>query len=377
MFIFEKNYIMILSTEKCDIKKWISENRDVDSVELIGKINADDIRKYDEILKLPSLKTIDITKANVYFSDNRAWRAYMSDFKSFCEPIPVIVKLFSNSKYARRFIINEGMITSDDKSVLIHQPDSEKIIIARGTKIVGCWAFYGYKSKNIIIPDTVTEIGDDAFGDCDYMEEMTIPNSVTKVGKSSFAHTYAPRITVSDNIEVFPEECFHCCLLANLPRKLKRIEYGNAIEMDCNNVVLPPNTEYVGSWAFHYIFKFHFPASVKYIADDFYYDDIDDREMEVKISIDKNNPYLFVTEDGKIGHKKVDDKVIKKDFSDLAIDYVSDENIRKHLKKNIVLSPTEMLQLDMPRPRHLNADAVSFTTTWQKLQSLQIRKGIC
>lgn len=336
---------MILSTEKCNIKKWISENKDVESVELVGKINADDIREYDDISKIPSLKIIDITKANVFFSDNRTWKAYMSDYESFCEPIPLILKLFSNLKYARKFVINNGLITSEDKRVLIHQPENEKIIIPQGTKIVGCWAFYGYKSKNIIIPNTVAEIGDNAFGDCEYMEELEIPNSVTKVGESSFANNEAKRITVSDNIEVFPKECFHYCTLTNLPRNLKRIEYGNAIEMDYDNVVLPPNIKYVDSWAFNYIFKFHFPASVKYIAEDFYYDDIDDREPGVEISIDKNNPYIFVTDNGEIGHKKVDDKVIQKDYSELAIDYISDEKTRKYLKKNVVLSPTEMLQL--------------------------------
>ena len=45
--------------------------------------------------------------------------------------------------------------------------------------------YYG-DSSTVIIPDTVTSIGHDAFHDCTELTSVTIPNSVTSIGSSAF-----------------------------------------------------------------------------------------------------------------------------------------------------------------------------------------------
>ena len=39
---------------------------------------------------------------------------------------------------------------------------------------------------SIIIPDSVTYIGDHAFFGCEFLKEITIPDGVTEIGKNAF-----------------------------------------------------------------------------------------------------------------------------------------------------------------------------------------------
>ena len=51
------------------------------------------------------------------------------------------------------------------------------IVIPYGVKKIGYQAFqrYGCRVKSITIPDTVTEIDDDAFADCDLITKYNYP----------------------------------------------------------------------------------------------------------------------------------------------------------------------------------------------------------
>ena len=52
---------------------------------------------------------------------------------------------------------------------------------------IGDWAFYATSVTNILIPDTVTNIGDGAFFDCQSLTNVTIGSSVTSIGDWTFA----------------------------------------------------------------------------------------------------------------------------------------------------------------------------------------------
>ena len=63
---------------------------------------------------------------------------------------------------------------------------SEDIIIPstlRGRQVtkIGDMAFSDKKIKSITLPDSLTEIGNNAFYMCNGLEEITIPSSVTKI----------------------------------------------------------------------------------------------------------------------------------------------------------------------------------------------------
>ena len=72
------------------------------------------------------------------------------------------------------------------------------------TLIAGC--------KTTIIPNSVVEIGANAFYNCQSLETITIPNSITKIGISAFnACTALSAITLSENLTAIGEWAFDDC----------------------------------------------------------------------------------------------------------------------------------------------------------------------
>ena len=62
-----------------------------------------------------------------------------------------------------------------------------EIVIPSSVTSIGDWAFYGCDSLlEIVIPSSVTSIGDCAFWDCYSLLEIVIPSSVTSIGDSAF-----------------------------------------------------------------------------------------------------------------------------------------------------------------------------------------------
>jgi len=64
---------------------------------------------------------------------------------------------------------------------------AEHIVIEDGIKGIGSEAFCGFVNvKSITMSDTVVQIGDRAFEDCESLREITLPNGLKKVGAFSF-----------------------------------------------------------------------------------------------------------------------------------------------------------------------------------------------
>ena len=77
-------------------------------------------------------------------------------------------------------------VTSIDRAFSWCRSLSE-IVIPSSVTSIGDWAFYGCSSLlEIVIPSSVTSIGDCAFWDCYSLLEIVIPSSVTSIGDSAF-----------------------------------------------------------------------------------------------------------------------------------------------------------------------------------------------
>ena len=66
--------------------------------------------------------------------------------------------------------------------------DVNEIVIPHGVTKIGYRAFenYGCRIERLTIPDTVTEIEDEAFSGCQILKNLTIPDSVISIGNSAF-----------------------------------------------------------------------------------------------------------------------------------------------------------------------------------------------
>ena len=84
------------------------------------------------------------------------------------------------------YFVKEGTRMICDE-VFWYSCSLSNIVIPGSVTSIGNWAFNGCTSlSNIVIPNSVTSIGDWAFSDCTSLSNIVIPDSVTGIGKGAF-----------------------------------------------------------------------------------------------------------------------------------------------------------------------------------------------
>lgn len=74
-------------------------------------------------------------------------------------------------------------------------------------------AFSGCHITSIIIPNSVTSIGDEAFGACQDLTSISIPNGVTSIASRTFDHCIKlTSITIPNSIVSIGECAFYNCI---------------------------------------------------------------------------------------------------------------------------------------------------------------------
>ena len=97
-------------------------------------------------------------------------------------------------------------ITVESGNTVFHSQGNCLIETASKTLIAGC--------KNSIIPvdGSVTSIGVDAFGGCDSLESITIPDSVTYIGEDAFDYCSSlTNITIPNSVTSIGGDAFYGC----------------------------------------------------------------------------------------------------------------------------------------------------------------------
>ena len=118
---------------------------------------------------------------------------------------------------------------------------------ATNTLIAGC--------QNTTIPNSVTSIGNSAFGSCSSLTSITIPNSVTSIGNGAFEGcSYLTSITIPNSVTSIGYEAFLVCsslTSITIPNSVTSIEYGTF--WNCSSltsITIPNSVTSIGDDAF-------------------------------------------------------------------------------------------------------------------------------
>jgi hypothetical protein len=107
------------------------------------------------------------------------------------------------------------------------------VIIPDSVTSIGDSAFYNCTSlTSVTIPSSVTSIGDSAFGSCTSLTSVTIPSSVTSIGNFAFQGcTSLTSVTIPDSVTIIRvSTCYNCTSLTS--------------------VIIPNSVTSIGSFAF-------------------------------------------------------------------------------------------------------------------------------
>ena len=149
--------------------------------------------------------------------------------------------------------------------------------IKKGVKIIAnhafSWCFYSLKS--IIIPDSVTSIGDGAFSECHSLKSINIPDSVTRIGYSAFKSCGGlTSISIPPSVTTIEDGTFlgcHSLRNINIPDTVTRI--GRSAFEDCDSLTsinIPPSLTTIEDGTFlgcHSLRNINIPDTVTRIED--------------------------------------------------------------------------------------------------------------
>ena len=97
---------------------------------------------------------------------------------------------------------------SYDKTIIVNYIGKEKnVIIPDSVKEIGRFAFYENQLTSVAIPNSVTEIERGVFAK-NQLTNVTIPNSVTEIGDGAFMNNQLTSVTIPDSVTKIGDGAF-------------------------------------------------------------------------------------------------------------------------------------------------------------------------
>ena len=131
----------------------------------------------------------------------------------------------------RGVIVFDGPVTKIGYTAFGRCNTLQTIVIPDSVTSIGSYAFsYCTSLTTITIPDSVTSIGMSAFFSCECLTSITIPDSVTSIGDATFENCSSlTTITIPDSITSIGQIAFYGCTSLTsitIPNSVKRIDIG-------------------------------------------------------------------------------------------------------------------------------------------------------
>ena len=174
--------------------------------------------------------------AGAFYDCSNLKDVYISDLTSWCNVS------FGNARsnplyYAKKLYVNDELITH--------------LVIPNSVTSIGEYAFYACSSlTGVTIPDSVTSIGEYAFCDCSSLTSVTIPDSVTSIGRCAFRGCTK---LADENGFIIVREVLHGYCggeTAKIPHGIKYIGGEVLLHNRLKNIIIPASVTSIDDYAF-------------------------------------------------------------------------------------------------------------------------------
>ena len=173
-------------------------------------------------------------------------------------------------------IVIPSSVTSIGDSAFSLCSSLSEIVIPFSVTSIGDYAFSDCRSlSEIVIPSSVTSIGDSAFSECDSLSEIVIPSSVTSIGKGAFyGCSSLSEIVIPSSVTSMGDRAFYgCSSLSEIVIPSCVTSIGDRAFDTCSSlleIVIPPSVTSIGDYAFlgcRSLSEIVIPSSVTSIGD--------------------------------------------------------------------------------------------------------------
>ncbi len=203
---------------------------------------------------------------------------------SFCKPQTGA----DNESYLDFEILDEQSKTCRLKRCVlkkIRKVDVPETVVISGQTYrlttIGLSAFYNCDSlEKITLPNSVTKIEKFAFSHCDKLTSITLPNSLIEVKEFAFWETPLSQVIVPELVRKIGERAFGCNIIVDNENPNFSSEDGALFDktkkklllvpVDRESYTIPESVEIIGCGAFsrcHYLFQVTIPNHLKTIED--------------------------------------------------------------------------------------------------------------
>ena len=170
------------------------------------------------------------------------------------DPTSIADFLF-DSCYLTTLIIPNS-VTNIGEDAFSYCENLTSVIIGNSVTSIGDEAFYGCVAlTSVIIPSSVTDIGEKAFYECESLSNLTIGNSVTSIGDEAFDSCAAlTSVTIPNSVISIGNMAFRNCRLTNIELSQGVISIGNAAfgGNTMSSITIPSSVTSIGDMAFYH-----------------------------------------------------------------------------------------------------------------------------
>ena len=176
-----------------------------------------------------------------------------------------------------------------------------KVIWEEGSTIVANYILKDCNSvEEVVIPDTVKEIGIAAFNDCHSLKSVELPEGLEVIRDRAFEYALSlEKMEIPDAVTSIGVYCFRDCENLSeviLPQGLSQIpEYCFQYCKNLRTIELPQSLRTIGRWAFDDsgLEEIHFPEQLERIADVAFSDCVSLKKVVIPDSVTEMGSYVF------------------------------------------------------------------------------------